>query len=297
MSHPEVFPHRPRVAVPCACTLGEGVIWDHRDGTLFWVDIKSATLFAWRPGDHAEPTRYPVGEAVGFAILTPDPEILLVGLKTGLARLDRRDGSVVKLLDPEPDQPGNRLNDACAGPDGSLYFGTMDDAESQPTGSFYHLSQGGLASFGVEAVVTNGPAIDGMRRVLYATNSSERRIYRHALDPEGRPGAPELFVEFEPGWGHPDGMTIDEQGHLWVCHFGGARVTRFAPDGSARLVLPIPTSQVTKVAFGGPDLATLYITTAAIGRDREIDPMAGDLLAIELGIRGRPAELCRMDFV
>jgi sugar lactone lactonase YvrE len=101
-------------------------------------------------------------------------------------------------------------------------------------------------------------------------------------------------VQFEPGWGHPDGMTIDAEGHLWVCHFGGARVTRFTPDGTAVLVVPIPTGQVTKAAFGGPDLATLYITTAAIGRDREIDLMAGDLLAIEPGIRGLPAAICTM---
>lgn len=280
--------------MPCACTLGEGVIWDSRIATLFWVDIKGATVFAWQPDGHAEPRRFATGEAVAFVLLTEDPQVLIAGLKSGLGRLDCRDGSVTKLLDPEPDRPGNRLNDGCAGPDGSVYFGTMDDGEKEPSGAFLHWSEDGLASFGIETVVTNGPALDPVRRLLYASDTTARRIYRHALGPDSRPGEPEPFVTFEQSWGHPDGMTVDAEGHLWVCHFGGARVTRFTPDGTPVLVLPIPTAQVTKVAFGGPDLATLYITTAAIGRDREIDPMAGDLLAVELGIRGLDPGFCMM---
>jgi sugar lactone lactonase YvrE len=198
------------------------------------------------------------------------------------------------LLDPEPAQPANRLNDACVGPDGSLYFGTMDDAETASTGSFYHWSPAGLASFGGNAVVTNGPAIDPTRGLLYATNTTEGRVYRHALGPEGRPGEGEVFVQFEPGWGHPDGMAVDAESHLWVCHFGGARVTRFAPDGTPVLVLPMPTAQVSKLAFGGPDLTTLYITTAAKGHDRQIDPFAGDVLELQVGIPGLPAGICTM---
>jgi sugar lactone lactonase YvrE len=292
VTSPEVFPERPRVAVPCACTLGEGPLWDHRSGTLFWVDIKACTVFAWQPGGHAEPRRHRLAEPVAFVLLTPDPERMVVGIKSGLAWLDERDGSVTPILDPEPDRPDNRLNDGCIGPDGSLYFGTMDDGESEVTGGFYRWSGSGLASFGIEAVVTNGPAIDRERGLLYATNTSEGQIYRHRLGPEGRPSEPEPFIRFEPGWGHPDGMTVDAEGHLWVCHFGGSRITRFSPDGRPVLVVPVPTAQVTKVAFGGPDLTTLYITTAAAGRDRTIDPFAGDLLSIETGIRGQPVELC-----
>jgi sugar lactone lactonase YvrE len=287
LSHPEVFPARPRVAVPCACTLGEGVIWDARIATLYWVDIKGGALFAWAPDGGAEPSRVAIGEPVAFALLTPQPGHLIVGLKSGLAQLDCGSGTIVKLLDPEPD-----LNDGCVGPDGSVYFGTMDDAEKEPSGAFLHWSPGGLASFGIEAVVTNGPAVDPARGLLYASDTTQRQIYRHTLGPDGRPGVPEPFVTFEQSWGHPDGMAVDEDGHLWVCHFGGARVTRFAPDGSPVLVLPMPTAQITKVAFGGPDLTTLYITTAAIGRDREIDPMAGDLLALDVGIRGVASSLC-----
>ena len=86
-------------------------------------------------------------------------------------------------------------------------------------------------------------------------------------------------------------MAVDSEGHVWVCHWGASRVTRFAPDGSIERIVPVPTAQVTKCAFGGPDLTTLYITTAAIGRDPHIDVMAGHLFKVETGIRGLQAHL------
>jgi sugar lactone lactonase YvrE len=294
VSSPEVFPHRPRVAVPCACALGEGPVWDHRTRTLFWVDIKGPALWSWQPGAHAQAERRSVDEPVGFVLLTGKPNCVLLGLKSRIARLDLDSGRIETVLALPDASPGNRANDGTVGPDGSLYFGTMHAGEGQATGAFFHWSRNGLNSFGEKAVVTNGPAIDPARRVLYASDTTQGRVYRHPLAPEGRPGPPELFVAFQPGWGHPDGMAVDAEGHVWICHFGGSRVTRFSPQGEPVLDLPIPTAQVTKVAFGGPDLTTLYITTAATGRDREIDPIAGDLLAVEVGIRGIEACPCTL---
>jgi sugar lactone lactonase YvrE len=86
-------------------------------------------------------------------------------------------------------------------------------------------------------------------------------------------------------------MTVDSEGFLWVCHWGGSRISRFAPDGTLERVLPVPTAQVSKCAFGGPDLTTLYITTAGIGRDPRIDPMAGHLFTVETGNRGVAANV------
>lgn len=295
MSSPEVFRERPRVAVPCGCALGEGPVWDHRTGTLFWVDIKGPALWVWRPAAHSGAVRRALDEPVGFVALTQNSERVLLGLKSRIAGLDLGSGLIETLLRFPGDRPdNNRANDGAAGPDGSLYFGTMDEDEREATGTFFHWSPAGLISFGEPAVVTNGPAIDPARRVLYATDTSNGRVYRYPLGPDGRPGPAEPFVTFAPGWGHPDGMAIDAEGHVWICHFGGSRVTRFSPEGMAVLDLPVPTAQVTKVAFGGPDLTTLYITTAAAGRDREIDPLAGDLFAVEVGIRGAEASICTM---
>lgn len=292
MTTPLVFPGRHRIAVACGAVLGEGPVWDHRTGTLIFVDIKSCRVWRWRPG--SDPVATDVGEPVGFALLTADPDTLLVGLKSGLARLDLRSGQAENLLRPEPDLPGNRLNDGTVGPGGALYFGSMDDGEADPTGRFYHWSSGELSSFGEQAVITNGPAIDPARRLLYCADTTAGRVFRHALGPDGRPGARELFVQFEAGWGHPDGLAVDAEGHVWIAHHGDSRVTRFSPDGVPELIVPVPTAGVTKPAFGGPDLTTLFVTTAAKGRDPSLDPMAGHVFAFDVGIRGLPAEPCRV---
>ena len=294
LSRPRIWPERPRVAIPCGCTLGEGPIWDARRGELLFVDIEARTLLRWRTGE-AEPRRHALPEKVGFVLLTGDPDRVLVGLASGLARFGLNDERLDIVLSPEPDRPGNRLNDGAAGLDGQVYFSSMDDGQTQPTGRFYRWDGVGPAqAFGEPTIVANGPAIDPERGALYASDTTHRHVYRHRLEADGTVGPRELLVAFGPGDGHPDGMTVDAEGHLWVAHFGGSRVTRFAPDGAAVLEVTVPTAQVTKVAFGGPDLGTLYVTTAAQHRDRTIDLQAGHVFAVETGIVGRPAELCRI---
>ena len=291
MSALATIPERPRVAVPCGSQLGEGIIWDWRTGTLIWVDIKGCKLWRWQPGG-ADALAFDVGHQVAFALLTEDPDTLILGLQSGLARYQVSTGDFAFLVKPEPDLPGNRLNDGCVGPDGSIYFGSMDDAEKQSSGSIYRWSPAlGLSRFGYKARVINGPTIDVGRRIAYTSDTDGNKVYRHRMSPDGVPDNGELFVTFPTGAGHPDGMTLDDEGHLWICHFGGSRVTRFDPEGEAVLELPIPTAKVTKTAFGGPDLGTLYVTTAARGHDPETDLMAGHIFAAEPGFRGIRASL------
>ena len=290
----QVFHGRPRVVVPANCVLGESPVWDERSATLHWVDIDGPALWSWKPdGSEAAQSR-PLGERAGFVLLTVEPDLLVVGLKSGLARLRLPGCEAEMILRPEPDMPGNRLNDAGVGPDGSIYFGTMNDFERDPTGSFYHWRGPEPSRFGEGAIVTNGPTIDPVRRLLYAADTVGGHVYRHALGPDGTPGPREHFVTFRSGDGYPDGITVDEEGHVWICHFGGGRITRFTPDGEAVLIVPMPTAQVTKLAFGGPDLDRAYVTTAGRGRDRETDPMAGDLFVFEPGIRGLPTQISRI---
>jgi sugar lactone lactonase YvrE len=286
-----VHPETPRVAVACGCTLGEGPVWDHRNGTLLWVDIKAPAVWRLTPED-GETQTFAVPEPIGFVALTRDPDQVIAGLKSGLARLRLSDGTVEPIIDPEPDQPGNRLNDGFVGPDGSLYFGTLDEAGEAPNGFFYRWDGNDLTRFHGGFITTNGPAASHDGQTLYTVDTRSGLISAHDLN-EGRPGEPRRFARFEEGWGRPDGLAVDAQGHLWSCHWGGSRITRFAPDGSVERTLPVPTALVTKCAFGGPDLTTLYITTASEGRDPQIDPMAGHLFAVETGIKGLPANVFR----
>lgn len=288
MTQALVHPEIPRVAVASACILGEGPVWDHRTGTLLWVDIKAPAIWRLRP-ETGQSSRLEVQEPIGFVALTPDPDIVVAGFKSGLARLHLFGGEVQPLAAPEPHRPGNRINDGHVAHDGTLYFGTMDNAEREPTGAFWRWDGADLSSFHGGICVTNGPAISPDGRILYTVDSQKRLIAAHDIGPQG-PGKARPFVRFDKGSGHPDGLAVDQDGYVWACHWGASRVTRFAPDGTAERVLPVPTAQVTKCAFGGPDLTTIYITTAAIGRDPKVDPMAGHLFSVESdGIRGLPA--------
>jgi len=288
-AHPVVHPQTPHVAVPSGCTVGEGALWDHRIDTLFWVDIKSPGIWRYHPQTQRH-SRIDAPERVGFVALTPEPEVVVAGFKSGLVRFDLRDGSAEPIVSPEPDNPANRINDGHVGPDGALYFGTMHDDEEHPTGSFWRWDGRELTRFHEGFVVTNGPAISPDGRTLYATDTMGGTVYALSLD-RGRLGEPRRFIQFDQGWGHPDGMAVDAEGHLWVCHWGGSRISRFAPDGTIERILPVPTAQVTKCAFAGPELSTLYITTAAIGHDPHIDPMAGHLFVVETSIRGMRANI------
>lgn len=284
-----VHPHTPRVAVDCRCALGEEATWDDRTGTLTWVDIENPAIWRYRP-ETGQARRFPVDETIGFALRTPDPDIVLAGFRSGVARYHLFGGRRELLVRPEAEAPGNRLNSGQVGPDGTLYFSSMDDAEAEPTGSFYHWDGTVLTAFGGAAAVTNGPVVSPDGRCLYTADTANGIVRVHERR-GGAIGPAEPFVVFETGWGKPDGLTVDAHGYLWVCHYGGGRITRFAPDATIERILPVPAARVTKCAFGGANLTTLYITTALRGGDPTLDPMSGHLFAIETDIRGLPSHV------
>lgn len=289
MTAPIAHPRTPEIALPAGCSLGEGALWDHRTGHLLFVDIKNPAIYRFEPGSGAV-HRLPLAERVGFVALTPDTDIVVAGLKSGLARVHLFGGQVQPLAAPEPHRPGNRINDGHVGPDGTLYFGTMDDAEEAPTGSFWSYDGARLIEIEHGIPITNGPALSPDGRTLYSTDTKGRTVRAHPVE-GGAVGPARPFLRFEEGWGNPDGGAVDAEGHLWVCHWGGGRVSRFRPDGSLERTLAVPAAQVTKCAFGGPDLTTLYITTAGIGRDRDEEPAAGHVFVVEAGIPGLPANV------
>ena len=100
-------------------------------------------------------------------------------------------------------------------------------------------------------------------------------------------GLRETFIAFEPEWGRPDGMTTDAEGHLWIAHWGGGRISRFTPDGKLERSIPLPASQITNVCFAGPALDRMFVTCAAENREQEA--AAGSLFEIlDHGARGLP---------
>ena len=166
MAHPTVDMETPRVAVASACVLGEGPVWDHRNDTLLWVDIKDPAIWRYHPGT-GKHSRIEAPERVGFVALTHDPDIVIAGFKSGLVRFNLWGGEDPAARVARAGQPGNRINDGHVGPDGRLYFGTMDDEENEPTGAFWRWDGKELMRFRDDIVVTNGPAFSPDGRTIY----------------------------------------------------------------------------------------------------------------------------------
>jgi xylono-1,5-lactonase len=286
----------PYSVLSLGATLGEGPVWIAADRALWFVDIKSLEIHRFTPSS-GEHRRWPAPAQPGW-VLPAQAGTLLAGLQTGVHRFDPASGGFELLHDPEPGRPGNRLNDATVDAHGRLWFGSMDDAETDGSGRLYRLHDGGAADSGLPPVaITNGPALSPDGRTLYHTDTLGRTIWRVAVAADGRLGTPAVFATIEDGAGHPDGSTIDAEGCLWVGLFGGWGVRRYDPDGKLIRSVRLPVANVTKIAFGGDDLATAFATTARKGLDAAAlagQPLAGDLFAFDPGVRGLPIPPARL---
>lgn len=269
--------------------LGEGPVWT-RD-RLWFVDIKRHRVYRFDP-EVGQLDEWTAPDQVGWVLPASDGT-MVAGVKTGLHRFDPARGDFALLLDPEPEFPGNRLNDAATDVHGTLWFGTMDDAEAGVTGHLYRMAGGICTRTALPAVpITNGPACLPDGSALYHTDTLGKRIWRVAVNDDGSLALPVLHVEIEDGAGWPDGTVIDAEGCLWTGLFGGWGVRRYDPAGALMQHVALPVSNVTKIAFGGPDLGTAYVTTARKGLDAAAlaaQPMAGDVFAFAPGVCGLPA--------
>jgi D-xylonolactonase len=274
--------------------LGEGPVWVERESALWFVDIKSRRAHRWHPGT-GEHRFWAAPEQPGFIAPLHGGDFV-VGLKTGLHRFDPQAGEFVHVAHVEPHLPANRLNDACVSPEGALWFGSMHDPESDPSGALYRLdADGGCVSLDKGYVITNGPAFSPDGRVFYHTDTANRTVYAFDRPQPHKLAGKRVFVRIEEGAGWPDGTTVDQEGCVWIALWGGWGVRRYSPEGRLLATVRLPCAQVTKVAFGGRELRTAYVTTAWKGmtpEQRAAQPLAGDLFAFEAPAPGlRPAEV------
>ncbi|MGH8288832.1 MAG: SMP-30/gluconolactonase/LRE family protein [Steroidobacteraceae bacterium] len=274
--------------------LGEGPVWVERESALWFVDIKGRRVHRFDPA-RREHRFWPAPEQPGF--LAPlRGGGFVVGLKTGLHRFDPRTGEFTHLSQVEPERPANRLNDGCVSPEGELWFGSMHDPESEPSGALYRLdAQGRCVALDEGYVITNGPAFSPDGRVFYHTDTCERTVYAFDRPQPHTLARKRVFVRIEAGAGHPDGTTVDQEGGVWIALWGGWGVRRYSPSGELLASVRLPCANATKIAFGGADLRTAYLTTAGKGltpEQRATQPLAGDLFSFDSPVPGlRPQEI------
>ncbi|MEO6718076.1 MAG: SMP-30/gluconolactonase/LRE family protein [Novosphingobium sp.] len=268
----------PHLLWPVGAALGEGPVWCADEAALRFVDIKAGKLHRFAPTTGERETRE-VGGLPSFIVPAADGGFL-VGRGNTLRRFDGEAlGETVAVIDMPHH---NRTNDATVDAAGRLWFGTMDNDETVPTGALYCLDRGALRTSEWRAVVTNGPALSCDGRVLYHVDSGQRTIWRIAVSDGAVAATGEVFVRLGENEGFPDGVVVDSEDCLWVALWDGWGVRRYAPDGTLLAKISLPCARVTKLAFGGPDLRTAFVTTARVGLDEAAltaQPLAGSLFA------------------
>lgn len=277
--------------------LGESALWDPDTARLYWIDGVGGTIH-WLQNDGAlRSVQPPIERPLGMIALGSEPGTLVIADALGVGILNLERGSLERCAAPEAAREGIYYNDGKVDSAGRLWLGTYDPGEVEPRGVFWRIN-GTDAPILVEsgAAVFNGPAFspDGTR--LYLSDSVARRIIVFDV----ATSVPYLrnrrvFATFGEAEGLPDGLTCDADGGLWVAHWGGAKVSRFAPDGALDLVIQVPATNVTSVTFGGATLQELFITTARFGlepHELQSQPEAGHVFSCRPGPAGVAAFRC-----
>ena len=278
-----------KAVVDAQAKLGEGVVWDAARQVVWFVDIKRRLLWHYDPASGSNSATEAPGQ-IGWALPAEDGS-LLCGQQDGLYLFDpeKQRFSFLAAVPGEPSH--NRLNDACVDPAGRVWFGSMDDGENQASGRFHVFDRGRITAAGPSGIaITNGPAVDAAGTRIYFTDTSAQKIMVAPMV-GGTIGEVRAFVDTGAIFpdAYPDGPVVDADGYLWTGLYLGGKVARFSPDGELVAVVEIPARDVTKMAFGGPDLSTVYVTTATKNMSKEDMarlPQSGSLFAFNAPVKG-----------
>ena len=281
MSLSAVTPHRAR--------LGEGPFWDAPTQALYWVDIAArqalrlmgGQLQVWQLPEHVS------------AFIPCERGDALVTLSSGVYRLDLASEALTLLCVADP-KAGNRGNEARCDAQGRLWLGTMQNNIGEQ-GEDLPITRrsGGLFRIDADATVTrllNGLGIPNTLlwneagSQVHFGDSMDGTLYQHSIQADGQLGAAQAWFGLHTRGG-PDGSAMDAEGYIWNARWDGSCLLRLTPSGEVDRIIELPVSRPTSCVFGGPELTTLYITSAASPLGHPLD---GAVLAIEMDVPGKP---------
>jgi sugar lactone lactonase YvrE len=281
------------LAAKVRCQLGETPLWDSRRGYLTWIDVERRTHFTLDLSSGAVLAAARDTKYLGSQALTRSGGYLLMQDRTIMAcRSPEEPGTVHATITGEVGLD-TRLNDGRVDASGRLWIGTMDNGLAHPLGSLYRVDPDGsvTGSFG-EVIVSNSIAFAPDGRSMSFSDTRRYLTWRIALESDdGMPTRRTVLHDWRARRERPDGACYDVDGCIWLALFGGGRVVRLTPAGVIDREIPVPVTNPTCCVFGGPDLRTLFVTTAAKflnPAELAAEPLAGSLLAIEGAGQGLP---------
>ncbi len=261
---------------------GEGPVWSERWGGLCWLDMLAGDVLSLT--DDGDFKRRHIADVVA-AIRPRTRGGAVIGIQRGFA-LEDADGTLTRLGELWTDEQV-RMNEGGCDPDGRFYCGSMSRDKRSGAGTLYRLD----ADRSVSVVLPNVTISNGLEwspdgSLAYYNDTATYSVSVFDYDAEAGLINRRVFVDLESK--RPDGLTVDEQGGVWIALSNGSAVRRYTSAGMLDEVIEMPVKKVTACAFGGPNLDQLFITTSREGIEPGTDPLAGSLFRALAGVRGFP---------
>jgi sugar lactone lactonase YvrE len=280
-----------RCVLDVRAKLGECPVWSARDKALYWVDIDAPSLNRFDPATGHNRVM-PMPESIGsFALRKPAG--FIVALRTGIW-LARADGTLDRrILDAPYDPAHHRFNDGRCDPAGRFFVGSMNEKRDAPSGTLVCIDAYGVMKEVLSGfTISNGLAWSPDGRTMYHSDTPAHVVRAYDYDPDaGTIGKERVFIQWDGETDRPDGAAVDSAGNYWSAFFRGGKVVQISPRGEIIAEYPVPAMCPTMCAFGGPDLRTLYVTSASGGRDaQELArlPQSGGIFAMTVDVPGLP---------
>ena len=283
--------------------LGESPLWHTQENRLYWVDIPGRRVHRYDPQRAVHEHWTLDTEPGSIAPLLGGG--LLLAARDGLWHFDA--GHRKLLAKPPYDGAQERFNDGKADARGRFWVGTIYEPREPALAALYRYADGKLERVFGDATVSNGLAWSPDGRTMYWSDTKQHQVF--AFDFDGADGSlsqRRVFASFpvkaadqdlSTYGGRPDGAAVDVEGCYWVAMFEGQRVLRFSPRGELLREVTLPVRCPTMPCFGGPDLKTVYITTARDKRpapELAQQPFAGCVLQMRVEVPGLPVNFARL---
>jgi sugar lactone lactonase YvrE len=264
--------------------LGEGPVYDKDLNRLYWVDIEGKKIIVNDLNTGTE-TFYDMPDLVS-SLCVIDNKRVIATIRHAFYIVDLSKNSLQKVAEVETEIESNRFNDGKCDKLGRYWAGTMNMTERKPTGNFYKLEGNKIVKVLEGLTISNGLGWDIEDKVMYLIDTPTRKVFMFDFDLQrGEIYNKKIAVDFGNEPGNPDGMAVDEEGFIWVAHWGGGKVSRWNPrNGKKVFEIKVPATYVTSVTFGTPEMNYVFISTAG----KSQDPLAGKLFTTRVDVRGLP---------